>query len=148
DINYNTFRWITAGAGFAMGPSRVNPITGQILDADIIFDADFIRFWKTEYETFSPESISAMTGGPLDIDGWRSAMSRIPQAHRHSADCRCELHHGMTREMAFSASALAAFAKGADLVKEQDKMILQGLKEVAMHEVGHTLGLRHNFKAS
>ena len=25
DINYNTFRWITAGAGFAMGPSRVNP---------------------------------------------------------------------------------------------------------------------------
>ncbi len=27
-------------------------------------------------------------------------------------------------------------------------MILQGLKEVTMHEVGHTLGLRHNFKAS
>ena len=32
-------------AGFAMGPSHVNPITGQILDADIIFDADFLRFW-------------------------------------------------------------------------------------------------------
>ena len=28
DINYNTFRWITASAGFAMGPSRVNPTTG------------------------------------------------------------------------------------------------------------------------
>ena len=28
DIRYNTFRWITAGAGFAMGPSRVNPTTG------------------------------------------------------------------------------------------------------------------------
>ena len=25
---------------------------------------------------------------------------------------------------------------------------MQGLKEVTMHEVGHTLGLRHNFKAS
>src|SRR5690606_19848041 len=25
DINYNTFRWITSSAGFAMGPSRVNP---------------------------------------------------------------------------------------------------------------------------
>ncbi|MFM8709263.1 MAG: DUF5117 domain-containing protein, partial [Planctomycetia bacterium] len=40
DVNYNTFRWITAGASFAMGPSRVNPRTGQILDADIIFDGD------------------------------------------------------------------------------------------------------------
>jgi hypothetical protein len=148
DINYNTFRWITTGAGFAMGPSRVNPMTGQILDADIIFDADFIRFWKTEYETFSPESIAAMTGGPLDIDGWRAAMSRLPQADRHSTSCRCELHTGMNREMAFSATALSAFVKGSELVKEQDKMILQGLKEVAMHEVGHTLGLRHNFKAS
>jgi hypothetical protein len=27
-------------------------------------------------------------------------------------------------------------------------MIMQGLKEVTMHEVGHTLGLRHNFKSS
>ena len=27
DVNYNTFRWITAGASFAMGPSRVNPRT-------------------------------------------------------------------------------------------------------------------------
>ncbi|MCY2963980.1 MAG: zinc-dependent metalloprotease [Planctomycetota bacterium] len=29
-----------------------------------------------------------------------------------------------------------------------DDLIAQGLKEVVMHEVGHTLGLRHNFKAS
>ncbi len=43
DIRYNTFRWITSNAGFAMGPSRVNPYTGQILDADIIFDADFLH---------------------------------------------------------------------------------------------------------
>ena len=67
DINYNTFRWITAGAGFAMGPSRVNPLTGQILDADIIFDADFVTYWKQTYENFTPASIAAMTGGPLDL---------------------------------------------------------------------------------
>jgi len=27
-----------------MGPSRVNPTTGQILDADVIFDADLVEF--------------------------------------------------------------------------------------------------------
>lgn len=29
-----------------------------------------------------------------------------------------------------------------------DDLIMAGLKDVVMHEVGHTLGLRHNFKAS
>ena len=32
--------------------------------------------------------------------------------------------------------------------EDMEKLIMQGLKEVTMHEVGHTLGLRHNFKAS
>src|SRR4029078_8536615 len=50
DINYNTFRWITPSAQVEMGPSRVNPTNGQILDADIIFDADFIQVWDDEFE--------------------------------------------------------------------------------------------------
>ena len=173
DINYNTFRWITAGAGFAMGPSRVNPLTGQILDADIIFDADFIRFWKTELETFTPSSIAALTNGPIEIDAYRTMLAGLPPSHRHSAHCRCELHTGMSRELAFGAAVLAAAGDATEVkdpkkdpkaaaakdpkaeaeaaakaAKELDKMIMQGLKEVAMHEVGHTLGLRHNFKAS
>ena len=52
DMSYNTFRWITSDMAFAMGPSRANPLTGEILDADIIFDADFIRYWKEEQRTF------------------------------------------------------------------------------------------------
>ena len=38
-----------------MGPSRVNPYTGQILDADIIFDADFLQYWKRDFETLTQE---------------------------------------------------------------------------------------------
>ena len=57
-LRYNFFRWITSNAGFAMGPSRVNPYNGQILDADIIFDADFVSSWKEEYETFTAETIA------------------------------------------------------------------------------------------
>jgi predicted Zn-dependent protease len=29
-----------------------------------------------------------------------------------------------------------------------DDIIHAGIKDVVMHEVGHTLGLRHNFRAS
>jgi hypothetical protein len=136
DVNYNTFRWITAGASFAMGPSRVNPRTGQILDADIIFDGDFLRFWRTEYETFTPQSVALLTGGA---------------AHGHGRQHRCDgcsLFDGHARETALGATALAAGAEGGLTDANKEKLVLQGLKLVAMHEVGHTLGLRHNFKGT
>ncbi len=141
DIRYNTFRWITAGAGFAMGPSRVNPNTGQILDADVIFDADFLQFWKQEYENFTPESIAAMTGGPLDLKSYQEHIKK--HGAQHAADC--ELHHGLARELAFGSAVLATRTTNP---ADREKLIMQGLKEVTMHEIGHTLGLRHNFKAS
>ncbi len=141
DIRYNTFRWITAGAGFAMGPSRVNPSTGQILDADVIFDADFLQFWKQEYENFTPESVAAMTGGPLDLKSYQEQLKKEGDSH----GAACELHHGLARELAFGAAVLSARPTNP---VERDKLIMQGLKEVTMHEIGHTLGLRHNFKAS
>jgi hypothetical protein len=152
DVTYNTFRWITSGAGFAMGPSRVNPYTGQILDADIIFDADFLQFWKEEFETFNREAVAQMTG-PITpeelIPGGAPAFER-PNPSGHAGH-HCMLKHGMSRQFAFSHAALAAVHAEADpkaVAEQQEKLILQGLKEVVMHEVGHTLGLRHNFKAS
>ena len=147
DIRYNTYRWITAGVGFAMGPSRVNPTTGQILDADVIFDADFLQYWKQEYETFTPEGIALLTGGAIDLEEHRAEMERMP-AHlngSHSSRCACNLLGGMSRQLAVGAAVMAS-RKRSDA--EMEKLILQGLKECAMHEVGHTLGLRHNFKAS
>jgi hypothetical protein len=135
DVNYNTFRWITAGASFAMGPSRVNPRTGQILDADIIFDGDFLRFWRTEYETFTPQSVALLTGG-----------SRHRHGRQHCCDA-CSLFDGHARETALAATALAA-AEGGLSEANKERLVLQGLKLVTMHEVGHTLGLRHNFKGT
>ncbi|TWT99387.1 hypothetical protein Pla108_03240 [Botrimarina colliarenosi] len=148
DINYNTFRWITSGAGFAMGPSRVNPMTGEILDADIIFDADFLQFWKQEYEYFTPQGIELLTGGPIELESYYAQQEALParlRAHSHDGRCSCNLLGGASRQFAFAATIAATRKRSSD---DLDKLINQGLKEVTMHEVGHTLGLRHNFKAS
>jgi hypothetical protein len=142
DVRYNTFRWITAEAGFAMGPSRVNPMTGQILDADIIFDASFLRYWKQEYENFSPQTIAELIG-----DDTASPADTLPLSakSRHGA---CNLSVGMQHQMGFAAAAMLAHGVLDKRGELPEEFLQQALKEVVMHEVGHTLGLRHNFKAS
>lgn len=147
DIRYNTFRWITSGTGFAMGPSRVNPTTGQILDADIIFDSSFLQYWKQKYETFTPEGIEIFCGGPLDLESYETQQQKLPPRlqHFHSSRCACNLLGGISHQFAFGATMAASRKRSP---KDINKLIVQGLKEVTMHEVGHTLGLRHNFKAS
>ncbi len=145
DVRYNTFRWITAEAGFAMGPSRVNPKTGQILDADIIFDASFLRYWKTDYETFTPETAARLFGATAKRE---KVLGPFGFEHAH-ARSDCTYGDGMQHQMGFAAAALTAAGLADQASGELPReFVHQALKEVAMHEVGHTLGLRHNFKAS
>ncbi|MEW4490472.1 zinc-dependent metalloprotease [Thalassoglobus sp. JC818] len=140
NINYNTFRWITADAGFAMGPSRVDPRSGQILDADIIFDASFLDSWNRRWEIFRPEE-SHMFQIPESMP----AEGPLGTGHLHGP--HCTLGHEMQRQSATAAAMFMAVGVSKD-GNLPDEFIHQGLKEVVMHEVGHTLGLRHNFKAS
>ena len=233
DINYNTFRWITADAGFAMGPSHVNPLTGEILDADIIFDAGFVDAWRNRYDVLIAEQLPALARETTRQDQLavlRGLMSPKEHAHddaddddeEHSCKCaECVYSNLMADQIAFGALALAIWsaqedeeqpparerrrggrrqaaeeeqkddAENAEETQEGDdaeenadetedgeeengeeetpkpeekklspeelkkkveeefeKLVLAGLKDVVMHEVGHTLGLRHNFKAS
>jgi uncharacterized protein DUF4953/uncharacterized protein DUF5117 len=144
DVNYNTFRWITAEAGFAMGPSRVNPLTGQILDADIIFDASFLRSWKTSYENFTPASVAAL----LDLEPPTVVKGSALFGPHHLRHADCRLNEGMQHQSSLAGAVFAAQGLTAKRGELPEEYLQQALKEVVMHEVGHTLGLRHNFRAS
>ncbi|PYM12420.1 MAG: hypothetical protein DME18_11480 [Verrucomicrobia bacterium] len=53
DTRYNTIRWFAGvDASFAIGPSRANPFTGQIYDADIGFSEGIIRSVRRSGEEF------------------------------------------------------------------------------------------------
>lgn len=153
DINYNTFRWITSDVNFvAMGPFRSNPRTGQILDADIIFNAGFLQYWKEEFETLTAESVAKMTGGPAEPEVIDASPEKLligqsrPTRFGHEDGCR--RHLGLARELAFGSAAIGFYKDAKVLAEEKEKLIHQAIKETVMHEVGHTLGLRHNFKGS
>jgi hypothetical protein len=146
DINYNTFRWITSSAGFAMGPSRVNPLNGQILDADIIFDADFVEIWHKRF-LITPPAPHLVPQVTSDLEEYaRRLAEQSPGASdRHSLFC--EYADGLAQQLAVGSVALAG--DGKPIPKAViEKLILDGIQSIATHEVGHTLGLRHNFKAS
>ena len=130
DARYNTIRWIV-GASFAIGPSRVNPLTGQILDADILIGESWIRYWQREYSMFFDE-LENERDHPMD----------------HSSRFQCQMASGLARQMGFMASVLQARGLSDEKGEVPEEFIGEALKTLTMHEVGHTLGLRHNFKAS
>jgi hypothetical protein len=55
DVRYNFIRWLTNDQGTAIGPSRVHPETGQILDADVVLTDGFLRGWLTRFEDIVPQ---------------------------------------------------------------------------------------------
>jgi len=172
DMRYSFFRWIVAGAGFAMGPSRANPFTGQIYDADIIFDDAMVRYFEQSAEEMLP---SAMAARLMSDRGLEAFFEKFPQCNRPRLDWdrleadpaeqqaralrqamqtrlkeqghphigQCDYYEGMKHQMAVSRAMLAGQPK-----EVIERFLYDVVREVVMHEVGHTLGLRHNFKAS
>ena len=47
DARYNFFRWNMSDQGYAIGPSRTNPMTGEILDADVVWNQGLTRGVKS-----------------------------------------------------------------------------------------------------
>ena len=240
DRRYNFFRWITSERAFAMGPSRVNPKTGEILDADIIMDDSFVRALLQNYGALiqqgpmtrlSPRLRQYLENHPERHPMRRWLAQELPEDQPQFGDYMtppgmtslgplahaCQIGAGLQHQMAFGMTAYQVLFAGADEddddeadekddedgeEKEEksddeddaeesekdgddkdeadaekddkkdekkdesdkddekkkadakskpewpDAFIGQVLKEVVMHEVGHTLGLRHNFKAS
>lgn len=138
DVRYNVVRWIfQASGGYAVGPSRANPYTGELYDADIRVSADFVRFFYTEFE----ELITPLTDEPL-VMGFE-----LDNEIDFSADM-CHYGEHLKHEMASAWSTMIATGEIKGSHEELQHYIYEGLTDLILHEVGHTLGLRHNFKAS
>ncbi|WP_414541840.1 zinc-dependent metalloprotease [Nostoc sp. CCY0012] len=140
DIRYNTIRWFNSvDAGFARGPMRVNPFTGEILDADIIVDANMVRSIQHEYhammETHTPTN---------------QCHSSISAKDRQNLLADSEICYGMesTEQAAMGALALSLLQNTTPSSEVMQEYIHQYLRSLIAHEVGHTLGLRHNFHGS
>ena len=141
DIRYATLRWnVSDQPGYgAIGPSTVDPRTGEVLDADVLFESSFFGGFRSTWRQLA---------GPI------SAASALDQALGVGGDAAApgmELA-GLSGSFAAQGSLLQAalVARGeiapGDPVPEE--FVMQAVKWATMHEVGHTLGLQHNFRSS
>ncbi|HEX6558739.1 MAG TPA: zinc-dependent metalloprotease [Longimicrobiales bacterium] len=142
DIRYSTVRWTPAHEmGYAIGPSETDPRTGEILNADILISSEFVTGWASQYETLgNPEALSAAI-----------QQERLPFAQGFPARMRdrmCMMESGMMRQINLQYEALLAEGMLAPGQPMPESYLGEAMVEVIMHEVGHTLGLRHNMKAS
>jgi hypothetical protein len=140
DVRYSTIRWfINTDTGFAIGPSRADPFTGQIYDADIGFSENFTRGMRTLIE--EEMQTLAMPWEATPAHPFVAAWS----VNRDSKFC--SLGDGALRERAFATEVMAMRGIAPDS-PEAEEFVKAQLRQVTAHEVGHTLGLRHNFAAS
>ncbi|MFH5802579.1 zinc-dependent metalloprotease [Alienimonas sp. DA493] len=68
DVRYNFVRWLNNDVGTAIGPSRINPETGEILDADIILTDGWIRHFQMQFDKVMPKV--AMQGMGPETLAW------------------------------------------------------------------------------
>lgn len=231
DVRYNFIRWLSNDQGTAIGPSRVHPLTGQILDADVVLTDGWIRHFWVQFNEIMPELMmdgmsaetlawlelhpqwdprvrladpaqrpmilaqrarkgvtaygghpialgdpdaahdgpGAMLHGRTEYDGLVNRTSQINGLCLAAKGKAFDMATGrLTLEMlasdeSFDALASADDGKGdaKDGKDEKDKkkrvpeldgipdwFVQPLLADLVSHEVGHTLGLRHNFKAS
>ncbi len=178
---------------------RANPLSGEMIDGDVVFDSSFIRYWKQDYallvgaasidakashavplavgEVISPilaarrgfgrfdgralAGVSAAEtpgklapfAAPASMGGLQWELARRSDSPRSL----CRFHSGITRDFSLAAISMAKAeedAKDSEKKKKDPKdelsrdFIGQAIKYITMHEVGHSLGLRHNFKGS
>lgn len=131
DIRYNVIRWVSSAQPQygAIGPSFINPRTGQILGADITVE------WFSGSAT--PISDELFNGSPvpqLNLPGM--------EMNQHAA---CTIGSSLKAQFTTGLTALESMDADEASIKEMHKQFLTYL---IMHEMGHTLGLNHNMKSS
>lgn len=135
DIEHNVLRWTsTVKPPFGgYGPSFANPRTGEIIGADIMLEYSFVTKRLLTKKLFAdlgagaePESGNETAAAPFNP---------------HACDACGSARNGLQ----FGQAMLRM--QGASRV-EVDRMIKESLYYLALHEVGHTLGLNHNFRSS
>lgn len=132
DVRYNVIRWVaSANPSYgAIGPSFANPRTGQILGSDITVEWRSVSGLPIIEELFSEKS--AQHQANLDT-------------YFHKDGSFCTMASELKNQFLLGATITEANGEDPNTILKVHQEFLYYL---ILHEMGHTLGLNHNMKAS
>jgi hypothetical protein len=138
DVRYNVLRWTSSPqppfGGY--GPSFTNPRTGQILGADIMLEYSFL--------TNRMNSSNIFEGAALGLETQKAEEEQfIQKLKKHEQSCNMAGHLQMSNML---GTTLATVMQSDPAMGK--KIVEESIYYLMLHEVGHTLGLNHNMKAT
>ncbi len=129
--------------GYAFADWRSNPNTGEIRGASVYFSSSFLEFGDAVFETDPAQFVAKLErlrSLAKPVRAFSLGWSGLP-SHR-----ACDLDLGALVE-GLARRGPASAPSGAGRRTKSEK-IEAYVTFVVMHEIGHTLGLRHNFQGS
>ena len=156
DIRYNVIRWVSSPKPTygAIGPSFVNPLTGEILGAGITvewFSGSAAPIYEELFSQASPGNANAEAEagernamGSAQLAGNTLPVENIP-AIRDGQYMECNLAAELKMQYLAGLTTLEAYNASPGEIGELHKQFLYYL---VLHEMGHCLGLNHNMKGS
>lgn len=141
DRGYNVIQWLSwDAAGSARADFKSNPRTGELLQATLHITSVF-----TKSKGLSDRLNDILKSGESDKPKKenKSKMSSMTSHETCSRD-----HISALKGVATHLTSIAADRSEEELKEIEKGLIYKYLAEVITHEIGHSMGLRHNFASS
>ncbi|KAF4324230.1 hypothetical protein JM18_000822 [Phytophthora kernoviae] len=137
DLRYNSISVMISERTYAQGPTITDPRSGEILHSDITFEYGFFNEVIADFDLKSP--VGPPQAGTDASSNAKHAFDRT--GRNQQCGFAQDSQHQVDRML------LSTVAMDTDGYVPK-RLIAQHFSDIIMHEVGHTLGLRHNFAGS